>query len=119
MDVRDIADLHCRTMLAPKASGQRYIGAGPFYWMADIARVLRERVPQAARRVPKRPLPDWLVRLSAVFDPVVRDRRFELGKLRPVSADKARAELGWTPRPNDDAIVATAESLLAEGLVRA
>ncbi len=119
VDVRDIADLHCRAMLAPAASGQRYIGAGPFYWMADIARVLRERVPQAARRVPKRSLPDWLVRLSAIFDPVVRDRRFELGKLRPVSADKARAQLGWTPRPNDDAIIATAESLLAEGLVRA
>lgn len=88
-------------MLAPTASGQRCIGAGPFYWMADIARVLRERVPQAAKRIPKRSLPDWLVRLSAV------------------SAGKARAELGWTPRPNDDAIIATAESLLAQGLVRA
>lgn len=119
VDVRDIADLHCRAMLAPAARGQRYIGAGPFYWMADIARVLRERVPQAAKRVPKRSLPNWLVRLSAVVDPIVRDRLFELDKLRPVSADKARAELGWNPRSNDDAIVATAESLLSEGVIRA
>ncbi len=119
VDVRDIADLHCRAMLAPKAAGQRYIGAGPFYWMADVARVLRERVPQLAKRVPRRALPNWVVRLSAIVDPVVRDRLYELAKRRPVSSDKARRELGWTLRSNDDAIVATAESLLAEGVVKA
>ncbi|MBA3810080.1 MAG: hypothetical protein H0X27_00235 [Caulobacteraceae bacterium] len=54
-----------------------------------------------------------------MVDPVVRDRLFELGKHRPVSSDKARRDLGWSPRSNDDAIVATAESLLAEGVVRA
>lgn len=118
-DVRDIADLHCRAMLGERASGQRYIGAGPFYWMGDIARILRERVPQVAKRVPRRSLPSWLVRLSAVFDPVVRDRLFELGKSRPVSSEKAKRELGWSPRSNEDSIVATAESLLAEGVVKA
>ncbi len=119
VDARDIADLHVRAMLAPEAKGQRYIGAGPFFWMEDIADVLRARLPAAAKRVPKRRLPDWMVRLSALFDPVVRDRLFELGKPRPVSADKARRDLGWTPRPNEEAIVATAEGLLAQGLVRA
>ncbi len=118
-DVRDIADLHCRAMLAENAGGQRYIGAGPFYWMSDIARTLRERLPRIARRVPRRSLPDWVVRLSALFDPVVRGRLFDLGKLRPVSSEKARRELGWSPRSNDDAIAATAESLLAEGVVKA
>ena len=119
VDVRDIADLHVRAMVAPAAAGQRFIGAGPFYWMEDIARVLRERVPQAARRLPRRRLPNWLVRVSATFDPVVRERLFELGKFRPVSSAKARSELGWSPRSNDDAIVATAESMLAEGIVTA
>lgn len=119
VDVRDIADLHCRAMLAPEAAGQRYIGAGPFFWMADVAAVLRARLPDASRRVPRRKLPNWLVRLSATFDPVVRGRLFELDKLRGVSADKARRELGWTPRSGEDAIVATAESLMAEGLVKA
>lgn len=119
VDVRDIADLHYRAMLAPEARGQRYIGAGPFYWMADIAKVLRERLPTGAKRVPKRALPNMLIRLSAMFDPVVRDRLFELGKFRPVSSDKARTGLGWSPRPNDEAIVATAESLIAEGIVKA
>jgi len=119
VDVRDIADLHIRAMTSPAAGGQRYIGAGPFFWMSDIARVLRTRVPQIAKRVPKRVLPSWLVRVSASFDPVIKGRLFELDKERPVSADKAKRELGWTPRSNEDAITATAQSLIDEGIVRA
>ena len=118
VDVRDIADLHIRAMRAPAAAGQRFIGAGSFYWMADIARVLRERLPEVARKVPRRQLPNWLVRLSSRFDPVVRERLFELDKERPISADKARRELGWSPRDNDQAIVDTAKSLIDQGIVR-
>lgn len=117
VDVRDIADLHVRAMTHPAAAGQRFIGAGPFYWMEDIARTLRERLPALARKVPSRRLPDWLIRLLSPFDPVVRERLFELGKERPVSADKARTLLGWSPRGNDEAIVATAESLVAHRLL--
>lgn len=117
VDVRDVADLHVRAMTHPAAAGERFIGAGPFYWMEDIARTLRERMPALARKVPSRRLPDWLIRLLAMFDPVVRERLFELGKERPVSADKARSVLGWSPRANDEAIVATAESLVANKIV--
>jgi len=85
--------------------------------MTDIARVLKERLPAAAKKVPTRALPNWLVRISALFDPVVRDRLFELDKERPVSSEKAKTLLGWRPRSNEEAIVATAESLRALGLV--
>ncbi len=118
VDVRDIADLHVRALRTPNAAGQRFIGAGPFYWMSDIARVLRDCVPEVANKVPKRHLPSWLVRLSSLIDPVVRERLFELDKERPVSAEKARRSLGWAPRGNDDAIIDTARSLLAEDVVK-
>ncbi|MBU7590674.1 MAG: hypothetical protein KAF42_15855 [Sphingopyxis terrae] len=52
-----------------------------------------------------------------MFDPVVRGRLFELDKLRPVSSAKAIAELGWAPRSNDDAILATAKSLEEGGVI--
>ncbi len=117
VDVRDIADLHLRAMTAPDAAGQRYIGAGAFAWMGDVAGVLRDRVPALATRVPRRTLPNTLVRLSGRFDPVLRGRLYELGKHRPVSSEKARRELGWTPRPNEDVIVATAESLALTAVI--
>ncbi len=119
VDVRDIADLHVRAMLTPEAAGQRYIGAGDFMWFSDIAGVLRSQIPELAARVPRRNLPDWLVRISALFDPVLRERLHELGKFRPVSADKARRELDWTPRADADSIVATARSLFDQGYVAA
>jgi len=44
-------------------------------------------------------------------------RLFELDKERHVSADKAKREFGWSPRSNDEAIVATATSLFAEDVL--
>jgi dihydroflavonol-4-reductase len=117
VDVRDIADLHVRAMTAPQAAGQRYIGAGPFYWMSDVAAVLRTRVPELAKRVPRRNIPSWLVRVMGRFNPIVRNQLFGLDAYRPVSAEKAKTELGWAPRPVDDSIVETAESLVRERLV--
>ena len=113
VDVRDIADLHVRALRTPEAAGRRYIGAGPFYWLEDVARALREQAPELAGKVPRRRLPDWAVRLSAALDPALRERLYELGKARPVSSERARRELGWAPRSNDEAIADTARSLVA------
>jgi hypothetical protein len=43
----------------------------------------------------------------------------ELGKRKNASSEHAQTLLGWKPRPREDAIVATAESLVALGLVKA
>lgn len=118
VDVRDIADLHVRALTSPAAAGKRYIGAGPFYWMSDIAEVLRRDLPGVGARAPKSRLANWMVRLSANFDPVIRERLFELDKKRPVSAERARSELGWSPRSNEETILDTAKSLVAEGLIK-
>jgi nucleoside-diphosphate-sugar epimerase len=62
--------------------------------------------------VPTWQLPDWVVRLAAMRDPAVRQILPELGKVKNASNEKARRVLGWAPRSNEAAIVATAESLL-------
>jgi len=111
VDVRDVADLHLRAMTAPEAAGQRYLAAASFAWMSDLAKELREQAPALADRVPRRSVPNLAVRLSALFDPVLRSRLYELGKYRPISGDKARTELHWQPRPIAETILATAGSL--------
>ena len=52
----------------------------------------------AARRVPTRQLPNWLVRLAALRDPAVRQILPELGKMKNATNEKARRVLGWAPR---------------------
>lgn len=111
VDVRDLADLHVRALTTEAAAGQRYIASGPVLWMADIAETIRRECPASAKRVPRRRLPDWLVRLSALFDPVTRSRLFELGKYRPVSSAKAFRDFGWEPRPTATTIRDTVASI--------
>jgi len=119
VDVRDIADLHIRALKAPAAGvvGERFLGAGQFYWMADVAAVLKQRLGARASKVPTGKVPDWIVKILANFDPVTKSVVFELGMERPVTAAKAMERLGWRMRSAEDTIVDTAESMLAAGLV--
>jgi dihydroflavonol-4-reductase len=119
VDVRDVADLHLRAMTHPAAKGERFLAAaGDFVWMRDIATVLKNRMGAAAKRVPTRELPNWLVRLAALRDPAIRLITPELGKKKSASNEKAKRVLGWTPRSNEQAIVATAQSLIQLNLLK-
>ncbi len=119
VDVRDVADLHLRAMTSPAAKGERFLAvAGDFVSIQQIARVLKARMGAAARRVPTSMLPNWMVRLAAMGDPAVAQIVPELGKRKNGSNAKARNVLGWAPRGNEDALVATAESLVALGLLK-
>lgn len=118
VDVRDVADLHLRAMVYPAAKGERFLAvAGDFIWIRDIAKVLKERMGEAGKKVPTRQLPNWLVRLAALRDPTIKQILPELGKQKNGSNEKATRMLGWTPRSSEEAIVATAESLLRLGLL--
>lgn len=119
VDVRDVADMHLRAMTNPAAKGERFLAvAGDFLSMVDIAKVLKSRLGAAAKRVPTRQLPDWLVRLASLRDPAIKQILPELGKIKNGTNAKARRVLGWTPRSSEDAIVATAESLQRLHLLR-
>lgn len=117
VDVRDVADLHLRAMTDLKAKGERFLAvAGDFMPLREIALVLKQRLGAAARKVPTRELPNWMVRLAALKDPAVKLITPELGKKKNATGAKARQMLGWTPLSNEDAILATAESLLRLGV---
>ena len=119
VDVRDVADLHLKAMTHPEAAGERFLSvAGDFLSMREIATVLKQRLGDAARRVPTRELPDWLVRVVALVDQSAGQIVPELGKHKNATSEKARRVLGWSPRPAADALVATAESLVHLGLVK-
>ena len=118
VDVRDVADMHLRAMTNPAARGERFLAiAGDFMTVQEIAQVLRARMGDAAARVPTRMVSDWILRLAALFDPTIAQAIPELGKSKHATNEKARRLLGWSPRSNEEAIVATAESLVRRGLL--
>jgi nucleoside-diphosphate-sugar epimerase len=95
-DVRDVADMHLRAMTHPAAPGERFIACcdgGPIT-MRDAAFMLR----------------DWTGVPDVIKAPIIGDVR------RP-SNQKAKTLLGWSPRAIDEALLATAGSLVRTGLV--
>ena len=119
VDVRDVADLHLLAMTHPEAAGERFLAvAGQFVSLREIGLMLKRRMGDAARRVPTRELPDWLLRVVALFDKSVGQVVPELGKRKDAVNDKARRTLGWSPRSAEDAVVATAETLQSLGLLK-
>jgi nucleoside-diphosphate-sugar epimerase len=119
VDVRDVVDLHIRAMTDPAAKGQRFLAvAGDFMSIVEIAKVLKRRMGASAKRVPTRELPNWVVRLAALRDPAIKQILPELGKIKNATSEKAKRMLGWSPRSNEEAIVATAESLVRLGLLK-
>jgi dihydroflavonol-4-reductase len=118
-DVRDVANAHVKALTQPGIDGERFLVAGPFLWLEDIARILKARLGARARKVPTMKLPDFLVKLSALFDPTIRMVVPELGRVRAVDSGHVARVLGVHLRPAEETIVETAESLLAAGIVKA
>ena len=119
VDVRDVVDLHLRAMTDPAAAGERFIAsAGDFLSLREIAMILIARLGPEAARVPTRELPNWVVRLVALINPDLKQVTPELGTNKNASNAKAKARLGWSPRSREDAIVATAESLIRLGIIK-
>jgi nucleoside-diphosphate-sugar epimerase len=119
VDVRDVADLHLRAMTHPAAKGERFLAvAGDFISMLEIAQILKKGMGVAAKRVPTRELPNWMIRLASLRDPAVKLIIPELGKKKNASNEKAKRVLGWSPRSREEAVLATAESLVRLGLLK-
>jgi dihydroflavonol-4-reductase len=118
VDVRDVADMHVRCLNAPGMANERFVCSGPFLWMREIAAILREGLGPQARKVPTWRLPDFMVRISAWFDPLVRQVVGELGRERSADNSHARAKLGWVPRPAKDTILDSARDMFRLGIVK-
>lgn len=117
VDVRDVADLQLRAMTTPEAGGERFIAVNEFWWMQEVAAVLRKRLGPEAAKVPKRRVPDLAVRAMAIFDPSIRSIVGQLGRRVEMSSEKARSQLGWSPRPVEETVVDCARSLVDEKVV--
>jgi nucleoside-diphosphate-sugar epimerase len=95
VDVREVADLRICAMTAPEAAGKRFlvVADGPVPSFLEVAEILRRRLGPLAERVPTQEAPGE--------DPP-----------RPViHNDRARDELGWSPRGREITIVQAAECL--------
>ncbi|MER6677509.1 NAD-dependent epimerase/dehydratase family protein [Streptomyces sp. NPDC000983] len=119
VDVRDVATAHISAMTAPEAAGERFLvtSGEPAISMKDIGGILRVRFGEAARHVPTRTIPNTVVRLAALFRPEFKPVAADLGYIKRVSNERTATLLGLKPRTTQEAIIASAESMITKSLV--
>ncbi|KQT21527.1 3-beta hydroxysteroid dehydrogenase [Chryseobacterium sp. Leaf405] len=95
VDVRDVVDIHIKAMLHPDASGERFIatseGVMSFY---DVAELFKKERQQYTSNIKK-------------LEPIGKEFYKEM------SNEKAKTVLNWNPRSREEALLASADSLMA------
>ena len=115
--MRDLARLHIRAMTSPDAAGERFIAAGDFMWMDEIAKLLRTHLGIRARNVPTRRLPDFVVKILSLFVPQLRMLTPDLGRKINTTSAKAKRMLDFSPRPAAMTVIECAESLIDQAAI--
>lgn len=112
VDVRDVADAHVAAMETAAAAGGRFIASSDFMWFTEAAGLLRAAFPAYDKKIPKMRVPDIMLKLMAVVQPIYRQTVTELGRTRAASSAKAERVLGVRFRPAKEALLASAQSLI-------
>lgn len=118
VDVRDVADLHVVTMKRPCAGGHRHVIAERTLSLMAIAQTLRPAFPDRAGKLPRFELPDWSVRLAGLFDRDIRENASELGIPKRLDSTRAKNLLNRPLISTHDSAIATARSLVAQGVLK-
>lgn len=113
VDVRDVALLHIKAMTNEKAAGQRFLAvSGEAMTFPDIAKLIKNNFGNEAQKVPSKILPNFVVKVGALFSSQFKEIAPLLGKKQLISNQKAKTILNWQPISNEEAILASAKSLI-------
>jgi nucleoside-diphosphate-sugar epimerase len=119
VDVRDVADLHILAMTNPAAKGQRFLAlSGGTMSLLEISRFLKKEKPEITGKASVKPMPTCLLWVASLFNKQAKAILPLVGINRNASNEKARTLLGWNPHTNEEAILATVESLIKFGYLQ-
>ena len=74
--------------------------------------MLRAAFPAYDKKIPKRKVPDWVLKAMAMVQPVYKQTLTELGRTRRASNAKATKVLGVKFRTAKEALLSSAQSLI-------
>lgn len=116
IDVRDVADLHIAAYESSEAVGQRYLATAEYMPFPQLGVLLQELYPQY--RVTSRTVPDWVIRLVAMFGGPARQIINDIGNEKIFDGSKGERLLGRSYIPARQSVSETAEAAIRLGLVR-
>ncbi len=117
VDVRDVASAIISAMEIKEANGNRFLVSAGELWMKEIADILHAQFSKRGYKIPIMPLPSFIVRFVAIFDPKIRAIVNTLDWDFQLSSEKAKQILKWNPRSAKESVLAMAESLIEQGIL--
>jgi dihydroflavonol-4-reductase len=118
VDVRDVAAAHVAAMTAPGIDGGRYIIGIEDHSMRDVARVLADHYGPLGYKIPTASLPDFVMRVVALFDKSAALAINDLANPMDLDAGPVVELLDRPLRDLAEMVIAMAESLIEYGLVK-
>lgn len=113
VDVRDLADLHIIAMESAQADGHRFIAQPDEITMPAMARLMKDSLGEAGRKISTATIPDFVIRIGAMFVPAMRVMNTLVGMKHRHFVRKAQNTLGWKPRPIRETVLDTARYVIS------
>lgn len=117
VDVRDVAEMMVLCMEKPEAAGERFICVAAQMWLAEFGTCLRRNFPDYADLIANVEVPDEVLIEQAATNPQAAALVPRLGQEISFDTAKAQRMLDFRFRTAEEAVVSTARSLIALGLV--
>ena len=93
------------------------MAAGETLWVSKVGEILRAKYPEFTK-LPKGDFPNFMVRMVGLFDDRVKGVIPDLGTFHEADSAYVNSLTRVIPRPAKEAILAAAESLIANGAVK-
>ena len=116
-DVKDIAKAHVACIRNKKVGGRRLIVGKEVKKLVELSQLIAEAMPEYAKKLPKRELPNLMVKLISYLDSSAKMMIPDLGILMQTNTSYAEELLGFKFKPAKDCMAENAKSVVRLGLV--
>ncbi len=116
-DVKDIAKAHVACIDNNKVGGRRLIVGKEVKKLVELSQLMAEAMPEYAKKLPKKELPNFMVKLISYIDSSAKMMIPDLGILMQTDTSYAEELLGFKFKPAKDCITENTKSVVQLGLV--
>ena len=116
-DVKDIAKAHVACIGNNKVGGRRLIVGKEVKKLVELSQLMAEAMPEYAKKLPKKELPNFMVKLISYIDSSAKMMIPDLGILMQTDTSYSEELLGFKFKPAKDCIIENAKSVVQLGLV--
>ena len=116
-DVRDIAKAHVACIGNTKVGGRRLIVGKEVKKLVELSQLMAEAMPEYARKLPKKELPNFMVKLISYIDSSAKTMIPDLGIMMQTDPTYAEKLLGFEFKAAKDCMAENAKSVVRLGLV--